>query len=238
MLSADDFEYLRDIFGPLIFFAVFYVALYRAIRRFRNDRRLVNSRNLKCLDFVWLSVAAVGLYFAGEDTVKADAAVRAANAREDYRIAFYDLKRELDPQPGVCALHYIKSLASPPDFDAAERQQRFDCEWARKVKSQLPALDRPNFEEYRFTEMPSLRKEPHEASIVDNLLRVRKRLEVLHEEAFNYSRVSEYVERQSGGKKGGVYLLAAALAVRFGKVHGELALDHERHRAGAYEETG
>jgi hypothetical protein len=222
--SADAFEYPLDIFGPIIVFAVFYFALYGTIRRFRNDRRIVNSRNLKRLDFFWLGVAAVGLYFAGEDTVKADAAVRAADAREEYRIAYDDLKSELDPQPVVCTLHYVKSPASPPDFDAAERQRRFDCEWARRVKSQITALDRPDFEEYRFPEMPSLRKEPHEASMVDYLLRVRKRLEVLHEEAVDYSRVSQYVERESGGKKGGVYLLAAALAVRFGKVHGELVL--------------
>ncbi|HEY0393710.1 MAG TPA: hypothetical protein VGD01_04380 [Candidatus Elarobacter sp.] len=221
-MASDD--YLLDLVGPVCCFAVLYGAFYVLIHRLRSNTRIVNAKSVKRLDFIWLAVAVVGLFFAGFDTIRTNAIIRGTEARADYRWAFDELKDRLIPLPVTCGIHYTKTKDSPSDFDDLVKQQRYDCDWARQAAALLSSIERPNFEDYRVAERPPLKKAYQQRSNVQDILGKWESLATLHERAVKYSRVAESAEAASDNKRNALYLLAFALAIRFVKVHGELML--------------
>jgi hypothetical protein len=221
MLTLD--EYTIDLLGPLCLFGLLWLLLYLFIRRANSNRKIVNADNLKRLDFVWLTVAVFGLYLSGYDTIKSTAVIHGADARSEYNWQFDDLKFEIT-HAAVCQFHYVKSSWSPSNFDEVNRQNDLDCAWVHQVDAQLSELERPNFEQFLYPSMPSLKKGKFRDPQVADIAKKRIALEKLHEQAVIYARTAEFAGQGLGDKRGGPYLLAIALAIRFAKVHAELRM--------------
>jgi hypothetical protein len=219
-----DKEYLADLVGPTCLFVALYAVFYLLVRGLRSNKRIINSKLLKRLDFVWLTVAAGGLFFAGFDLIKSDAALRGADARSEYRWHLDGLKTWLRGGPTICRLRFVKSQWSPRNFDALVQQQSADCVWARKVAAQVRSFDSATFDDLEFPTMPALPNAPIHDAAIENIFEERKALEIAHAQVVRSGWVGQNVERNADRRRIALYLLAFALAVRFAKVHGELSL--------------
>ena len=80
-----DKDLLANLLGPTCLFFALYTVFYLLVRGLRGNKRIINPKMLKRLDFVWLTVAVGGLFFAGFDLIKSDAALHGADARSEYR---------------------------------------------------------------------------------------------------------------------------------------------------------
>jgi hypothetical protein len=181
----------------------------------------------KRVDYIWLIVAALGLYGAAAD-VRRTAAANSLPLQHDLRQVAYlsvvDSVRFMTG-PAVCR-EFVRSNSSPKNFDEVQVEFNRVCTFARTLAHALPttepkALDRDFF----------LRRPPvTESALRENYQWLDQRVEDYLTADRQYSETVRGVERTSMDLFYAAIapvLLVVALALRITKVTGEIRLERQ-----------
>ena len=202
-------------------FAVALAALHIVLVRLYPQ----NAAFWRASDYVWLSVACLGLVAAvGAARVELRTLQAPAEARfleTDYRV----LVASISPSPIFCR-PFKRSPSSPPDFDQVQAEYELYCAWAQAVSESLPPFDPGDPASVYESGLPAA-PDLSEPVLLEQLSYFREVLARynLHRESFQQLlREQQPTQLETLLLLTYPYLLPLALALRITKVSGELAL--------------
>jgi hypothetical protein len=194
-IMVDGNEIFSDFLFPIVLFLVLYATGYFAVKKLHPS-----SKMLKKIDFVWLSVAVLGLMFSSYDLVKTDAKIHAAQARSEYRRNFSSLRNSIstlsfcDPNTSILA------------------KQIHACHWSLQVSALFPVLDKLYSDPGGyFPDIPQI-----QSTNLDDALGIKEIQTYWHAIHDSYEQWIRYeyiaMSENAPSKRIGLFLLAAALA--------------------------
>jgi hypothetical protein len=190
----------------------------------------------KVIDYIWLSVAALGLFSAAGEVRR----LRAENLVAERRISataaygrFMDEARLLT-SPAICRNFNQSEPVLPKKSAIIKAEYDNVCKYGHDLQAILPLTPPQDLAKLEWPDRPFL-ADPMLIKIFSSLVRLWQNYST-HDEALNKALIAS---RRSNGEDAFIglspLLLAVALALRITKVSGEIRLDHSYSPAPAVE---
>jgi hypothetical protein len=196
----------------LFLIAVFHLLFVRVFK--------FGKRAWKIVDYVWLSMAALGLLAAAREVRSSLAANRIELATARTRFVLQTLRSELVTNPTWLCMRFVRMDYSPSNLEIIQAQFDAVCQWLKTAAGTLPKDDNPPFKPLNFddTHFPT---SIHEVDLLDFRNRVRNLFSEYESRRSGVNRLREDTERTTGEQMNftlSPILLCVALALRFAKV--------------------
>jgi hypothetical protein len=217
--------YIASNFWNLIlFFLVFLLALDIILVRWLSLSKIAWKR----VDYIWLTVAVLGLLSSSADSRRLLSVNQIENQRIFTQEKYKDFRRQVEFGKGIAVCRqFIKTEYSPPDLERSQKEYDNVCEYYRNLDAALPknASEKP-----QPIELPSALNRPNtnERILEEDFSRLDNFL-------LSYNKAQQdYAELESSQKKTdfentatilGPLLFSFALALRVVKVTGEVKLE-------------
>jgi hypothetical protein len=208
---------LATNFWALCLLLLFLIAVFHLlfVRVFKFGKRA-----WKIVDYVWLSMAALGLLAAAREVRSSLAANRIELATDRTKFVLQTLRSELVTNPTWLCMRFVRMEYSPPNLEMIQAQFDAVCKWLKATAVTLPKDDNPPFKPLNFddTHFPTT---IHEADLLDFRSRVRNLFSEYESRRSAVNRLRQESERTEGEQINFVLspiLLCVALALRFAKV--------------------
>jgi hypothetical protein len=215
------------------FFLVFYLVFVRWLR--------IGKVAWKRMDYIWLGVASIGL-IGSVGQVRILVALAQLDMSEKRAMSSFSVARRLIGQyassPGVVCRKFIRTEFSPPPKEMEKTQKEYDlvCEWLQKIHSAIQEqsirLASPP-KRIDWTVLPP-RPKVTGAELNSILRDIDSQVAYFDEDLYTYEHVRELSKRtelENTFVVLGPSLLAVAIAIRFAKVSGEIALEKQAQPA-------
>jgi hypothetical protein len=192
----------------------------------------LGKRAWKIVDYVWLSLAALGILGAAGQARQLFATNTVASSSQRTQISYMQLLSFVDQfsQEGAVCRTFVRSQFSPPPAEFLRAQKDYDsvCHWFWDVQRKLPRLSDvyPDLKEVDLKNLPS---EPtvSETDLRETLRGFHNQVDLYNNDAKEYGSVVG-ATKQSSVEGLLVFtsplLLSFAIALRISKVTGELRL--------------
>jgi hypothetical protein len=192
----------------------------------------LNKRAWKIVDYIWLSLAALGILGAAGQARQLFATNTVASSSQRTQISYMQLLSFVDQfsQEGAVCRTFVRSQFSPPPAEFLKAQKDYDlvCHWFRDVQTKLHRLADlyPDLNEVDLKNLPS---EPavSETDLREILRGFHNQVDLYNGDAKEYGSIVR-ATRQSLAEQLLIFvsplLLSFAIALRITKVTGEIRL--------------
>jgi hypothetical protein len=182
----------------------------------------------KKVDYVWLSLALLGIVFGAGAARREVAANMASTAKSRLEFAVTQVEDRLafGRGPAVCR-KFVRSEFSPPpqEFDRMQREFDAECAWFRSATERLPQTSFARREVLRLEELGSSPPQGGDGWAISSLQDSIRRYNEAAAKSKELSGAMQRPEIESILAVIGPPLLAVALALRITKVTGEIWRD-------------
>jgi hypothetical protein len=192
----------------------------------------LGKRACKIVDYIWLSLAALGVFGAVGQPRQLFATNTVASSSQRTQISYMQLLSFVDQytQEGAVCRTFVRSQFSPPpaEFERAQKDYDSVCHWSWDVQRKLPTLVDvyPDLSEADAKNLPSEPAVP-EADLRDILRGFHKQVDLYNTDAREHRSIVR-ASKQSSPEQFLVFtaplLLSFAIALRITKVTRELRL--------------
>jgi hypothetical protein len=216
----------RSAWWAVLFFVVVLILSHVLVDRFKPS-----TRALKYVDYVWLTIAALGIIAAASEWNKIDAGLKLQNMRAPYKFNVAALKSQVSwSRSYFCDTQFKKTKYSPANFNQIVAQEHQACAWIIRIQPAVQNItediDRaPSDDAHDAALLAASPRVPEFADTVNEVNTMIKELQLEDRMVDRLRAASEESGWSLVLKSFSPYLLAFAIAIRFAKVTGELKAD-------------